>query len=105
LLAHDGIASSHSWICSSPFKTFGDLAKQGLQMRVACQGYHRQIVIEVTAALRDRPVAGQRFRCKERYFDGTDCRGIGLPTIEHQKSWVRRQAEHSRQLAARKGKP
>lgn len=88
-----------------PFRTFGDLETQGLQMRVACQRYHRQIVIEVTAALRDQAVAGRRFRCKERYFDGTDCRGIGLPTIEHQRSWARRQADHARKLATTTRKP
>jgi hypothetical protein len=69
-------------------------------MCVVCQRCHRQVVIEGKGALRDQAVAGRRFRCKERYFDGTDCRGIGLPTIEHQKTWVRRQADHSRQIAA-----
>jgi len=82
-----------------PFKTFGDLEKQGLQMRVACQRSRRQVVIEVTPALRDQAVAGRRFRCKERCFDGTDCREVGLATIEHQRSWVRRQADAARQAA------
>jgi hypothetical protein len=92
---------------SLPFKTFGDLEKVGLQMRVVCQRCHRQIVIEGNGPLRDQAVAGRRYRCKGRYFDGTPCRGIGLPTIEHQKSWVRRQADHARQFTAatRKGPP
>jgi DNA-directed RNA polymerase, mitochondrial len=66
----------------------------------ACQRCHRQVVIEFSPALRDQVVAGRRFRCKERYYDGTDCRDIGLPTIEHQRSWVRRQAAHACRLAA-----
>jgi hypothetical protein len=90
-----------------PFRTFGDLEKVGLQMRVACSRCHGQVVLEGTGALRDEQVAGRRFRCKERYFDGTPCRGIGLPTIEHQGSWARRQADSARQIAAatRKGEP
>lgn len=83
-----------------PFKTFGDLEKAGLELYVACQKCHRQRLIEVTAELRDRRVAGQRFRCQATFYDGKPCRGIGLPTIQKQRRWVRRQADHARQLAA-----
>ena len=83
-----------------PFKTFGDLEKAGLELYVACQKCHHQTLIEVTPELRDRRVAGQRFRCQATFHDGTPCRGIGLPTIQKQRRWVRRQAEHARRLAA-----
>lgn len=79
------------------FRTFGDLEKAGLEISVTCQRCRHQKLIELTSELRDRRVAGQRFRCKET-VDGIPCRGIGLPTI--QRRWVQRQAEHSRKLAA-----
>lgn len=66
---------------------------------MACQRCHRQTLIEVTAELRDRPIAGRRFRCQAAYHDGTPCRGIGLPTIQKQRRWAQRQAEHARKLA------
>jgi hypothetical protein len=84
---------------SLPFRTFADLEKVGLELYVTCQRCHRQKLIEVTPELRSRRVAGQRFRCKEKWYDGTPCRGIGLPTIQKQRTWARRQAEHARTLA------
>jgi hypothetical protein len=84
---------------SLPFRTFADLEQVGLELYVTCQRCHRQKLIEVTPGLRGRRVAGQRFRCKGKWYDGTPCRGIGLPTIQKQRRWVCRQADYTRILA------
>lgn len=49
-----------------PFRTLSDLEKAGLELYVTCQKCRRQKLIEVTAKLRDRRVASQRFRTHVR---------------------------------------
>lgn len=83
-----------------PFKTLGDLERQGLELVVTCQKCrHQSLVPTSSAALRGRRLAGQRFRCSEVLASGLVCRGIGLPAIQKQRTWIRRQAEHARRLA------
>jgi hypothetical protein len=53
-------------------------------------------------AVRDRRLAGARFRCRKILPDGTVCGGIGLPSIGKGRRWTQRLAEHARQLRERK---
>jgi hypothetical protein len=83
-----------------PLKTFADLDRRGLEMRVACQKCGHQRVIE-SGALGDRPLAGNRFHCQEIMPDDKVCGGIGLPSIGKERRWSQRLAEHARQLRER----
>jgi hypothetical protein len=74
--------------------TFGELQRQGLEIEVTCQKCgHRAVVDPGSSALRDRPIAGRRFRCSQ-----PGCGGVGLPTIGKQRAWVRRLDRHARNL-------
>jgi len=84
-----------------PLKTFADLDRRGLEMRVACQKCGHQRVIE-SGKLGVRPLAGNRFRCQEILPDGSVCGGIGLPSIGKERRWSRRLVEHARHLRERK---
>jgi hypothetical protein len=79
----------------SPPTTFGDLARQQLEVEVVCQKCgHRAVVDAGRRGLAERRIAGARFRCSE-----PGCGGIGLPTIGKvgkQRRWPRRLAEHAR---------
>jgi len=76
----------------TPRMTFGQLASEHLQIEVTCPncGHHR--VIDGNApALRDRRVAGARFRCER-------CGSVGLPSLGKQRLWPARLADHARKL-------
>lgn len=63
--------------------TFAELEQQSLELRVTCQRCgHMAIVDPGSPALRDRKLAGQRFRCSRVLASGAKCNGIGLPAIE-----------------------
>ena len=82
-----------------PPKTFADLEQRGLALRVTCQKCGHQLVIDSGAlTMRDRPLAGARFRCRQILLDGQPCRGIGLPTIGAARLWSKRLAKHARQF-------
>ena len=79
---------------SSP-RTFGDLARDHLEVEVTCQKCgHRSVVDPSSDRLRDLPIAGRRYRCSQ-----PRCGGIGLPSIG-KKPWVKRLADHARSLQA-----
>lgn len=90
---------------SSSVRTFGDLGRLGLELTVICQKCGGRTVIDGEAAgLRDRPLAGRRFRCQRPQADGRACRGIGLPSIGEpaigkERQWPARLARHARKLA------
>jgi hypothetical protein len=48
--------------------------------------------------LRNRRVAGTRFRCTTVLHDGTPCIGIGLPSIGKARRWTLTLAEHAKAL-------
>lgn len=63
--------------------TFAELEQQALELRVTCQRCgHVAVVDPGSPALRDRKLAGQRFRCSQVLPSGAKCNGIGLPAIE-----------------------
>lgn len=75
-----------------PGMTFGDLARAELEIEVACPNCnHRRLIDGSAPALRDRRIAGARFRCEE-------CGSVGLPELGKQRLWARRLAEHARKL-------
>jgi DNA-directed RNA polymerase subunit RPC12/RpoP len=66
---------------SGPLTTFGDLARDKLVIEVNCSNCnHRRILDGATPTLRERRVAGARFRCAE-------CGSVGLPTISKFRQW------------------
>jgi hypothetical protein len=87
-----------------PIGTFGELEQQALAIRVTCQRCgHQAIVDPGSPPLRDRQLAGQRFRCTQLLPSGKKCGGIGLPSIEESRlgparRWPDRLAAHARKL-------
>lgn len=65
-----------------PIRTFGDIARLGMVLRVRCSRCGQSRRVEITDALRDRPVFGQRFTCSTTRWDGATCGGSGDPIIE-----------------------
>jgi hypothetical protein len=77
---------------ATPLTTFGDLARDHLAIEVTCANCgHRRTIDGASPRLRDRRVAGARFRCEH-------CGSVGLPSIGKQKIWTRRAADHARKL-------
>ena len=73
--------------------TFGDLAREQLEIEVTCPNCnHRRLIDGSVPALRHRRVAGARFRCEK-------CGSVGLPELGKQRLWARRLAEHARKLS------
>lgn len=72
--------------------TFGDLAGNDLAIEVTCPNCgHRKTVDGNAPGLRNRRIAGARFRCEE-------CGSVGLPSIGKQRRWPGRLAEHAGKL-------
>jgi predicted RNA-binding Zn-ribbon protein involved in translation (DUF1610 family) len=72
--------------------TFGDLARDDLAVEVACPNCgHRKTIDGNAPGLRNRRIAGARFRCEQ-------CGSVGLPSIGKQRRWPDRLAEHARKL-------
>lgn len=65
-----------------PIRTFGDVAGLGPVLRVRCSRCGTSRRVEITDALRDRPVFGQRFACSAVRWDGSTCGGPGQPIVE-----------------------
>lgn len=81
----------------SPDRTFGDLAREDLEVRVVCQKCGHAAVLDANAPrLRSQRISGRRYRCSQ-----PGCRGIGLPSIE-KRGWVKRLARHAEELRTRK---
>jgi DNA-directed RNA polymerase subunit RPC12/RpoP len=77
----------------SPRMTFGELAQHELEIEVTCPNCnHRRVVDGKAPELRDRPIAGARFRCEK-------CGSVGLPELGKQRLWTRRLARHARKLS------
>jgi len=77
---------------ATPLTTFGDLARDDLAIEVTCPNCgHRRSIDGTSPQLRERRIAGARFRCEQ-------CGSIGLPSIGKQKAWIRRAARHARKL-------
>ena len=76
----------------TPRMTFGERARQQLEMEVTCSNCGHQRLIDGNApALRDRRVAGARFRCEQ-------CGSVGLPSLGKQRLWREKLAQHTRKL-------
>ena len=77
---------------ATPLTTFGDLARDQLEIEVTCANCgHRRAIDAASPPLRHRRVAGARFRCEQ-------CGSVGLPTIGEQRRWPGRLADHARKL-------
>jgi hypothetical protein len=77
---------------ATPLTTFGDLARDHLEIDVTCGNCgHRRTIDAASPRLRDRKIAGARFRCEQ-------CGSVGLPTIGKQRRWPGRLADHARKL-------
>jgi hypothetical protein len=78
---------------ATPFTTFGDLARDHLEIEVTCGNCGQRRTIDAAAPrLRNRKVAGARFRCEQ-------CGSVGLPTIGKQRRWPGRLADHADRIA------
>src|SRR5919109_3370225 len=82
----------------APPTTFAELERQGLELVVTCQKCGHEAAIDASAlGIRDRKIAGRRFRCSQ-----PGCGGIGLPTISrrigNQRRWKARLADHADKL-------
>ena len=81
--------------------TFRELEQQALAIRVTCQRCGHQAIVNPGApGLRDKRLAGQRFRCTQLLPSGKKCGGIGLPSIEESRlgrarRWPGRLAAHA----------
>lgn len=76
----------------TPRMTFGQLAQEQLEIEVTCLNCNHRRRIDGTAPrLRDRPIAGARFRCEK-------CGSVGLPELGKQRLWTQRLAKHARNL-------
>jgi hypothetical protein len=81
-------------MAATPTRTFSDLARAGLAIEVTCQKCgHRAEVDGSAASLRDKAIAGRRYRCAQ-----PGCGGVGLPEIGRQRHWPDRLSEHVRSL-------
>jgi hypothetical protein len=77
---------------ATPLTTFGDLARDHLEIEVTCANFgHRRTIEAASPRLRNRKVAAARFRCEQ-------CGSVGLPTIGKQRRWPGRLADHARIL-------
>jgi DNA-directed RNA polymerase subunit RPC12/RpoP len=77
----------------TPGMTFGELAREQLEIEVACPNCnHRRLIDGNAPGLRDRRVAGARFRCEK-------CGSVGLPSLGRQRLWVDRLAKHARKFS------
>ena len=77
---------------ATPLTTFGDLARDHLEIEVTCANCgHRRTIDAASPRLRNRKIAGARFRCEQ-------CGSVGLPTIGKQRRWPGRLADHARKL-------
>ena len=77
---------------ATPLTTFGDLARDRLKIEVTCGNCgHRRIIDAASPRLRNRKIAGARFRCER-------CGSVGLPTIGKQRRWPGWLADHARKL-------
>jgi DNA-directed RNA polymerase subunit RPC12/RpoP len=93
LLAHR-TATTHvkNMASATPGMTFGELAHAGLEIEVTCPNCnHRRLIDGNAPRLRDRPIAGARFRCEK-------CGSVGLPELGKQRLWTQRLAKHARNL-------
>ena len=80
---------------ATPLTTFGDLAQDGLELEVTCPNCgHRRSIDGKAPKVRDRRIAGARFRCD-------DCGSIGLPSIGKARTWHERAADHAKGLRTR----
>ena len=87
-----GIAHVEKMALGNPGLTFGELAREQLEIEVICPNCdHRRLIDGDDPALRHRRVAGARFRCEK-------CGSVGLPELGKQRLWARRLAEHARKL-------
>lgn len=76
----------------TPRMTFGELARSQLEIEVTCPNCgHRRLIDGNAPLLRDRKVAGARFRCEQ-------CGSVGLPSLGKQRRWPGRLADHARKL-------
>lgn len=79
----------------TPRLTFGELAREQLEIEVTCPNCsHRKVIDGNAPALRHRLVAGARFRCEK-------CGSVGLPELGKQRLWTRRLARHARRETGR----
>ena len=77
----------------TPRMTFGQLAQEQLEIEVVCPNCsHRRLIDGSAPRLRDRPIAGARFRCEK-------CGSVGLPELGKQRLWAQRLAKHARKLS------
>ena len=97
---------------SRPIGTFRELGERNLEIRVICQRCGHEAVLDAgSPRLRDRRLAGQRFRCTQVLANGKHCNGVGLPSIDKPgqpdpgrpglsgaRRWPDRLAEHTRKL-------
>ncbi len=98
---------------SRPIGTFRELGERNLEIRVVCQRCGHEAVLDGgSAKLRNRRLAGQRFRCTQVLANGKPCGGVGLPSINPAidqpngprpglgaaRRWPDRLAEHARKL-------
>ena len=78
------LATSHT--------TFGDLARDELAIEVTCANCgHSRTIDGNSPRLRNRRIAGARFRCEQ-------CGSVGLPSIGKQRRWTGRFAELARKV-------
>ncbi len=76
----------------TPRMTFGQLAREQLEIEVTCPNCnHRRLIDGNAPSLRDRPIAGARFRWEK-------CGSVGLPELGKQRLWAKRLARHARKL-------
>jgi DNA-directed RNA polymerase subunit RPC12/RpoP len=76
----------------TPHMTFGELAREQLEIEVTCPNCsHRRLIDGNAPALCHRPVAGARFRCEQ-------CGSVGLPSLGKQRLWPGKLADHARKL-------
>jgi hypothetical protein len=98
---------------SKPIGTFRDLGEQGLEIHVVCQRCGHEAVLDAASpSLRDRRLAGQRFRCTQVLANGLPCGGVGLPSIDRpangghglkpSRHWPDRLANHARKLGEKR---
>jgi hypothetical protein len=85
---------SQNWAMplATPLTTFGELARDHLEIEVTCGNCgHRRTIDAASPRLRDRRVAGARFRCEQ-------CGSVGLPTIGKRHRWPDRLADRALKL-------
>jgi len=76
----------------TPHLTFGELAREALELEVVCPNCnHRRVIDGNAPSLRNRRVAGARFRCEK-------CGSVGLPELGKQRLWIDRLARHAQKL-------